>query len=98
MVNLPNRGNHVTMCLFGALVFALCGLPQPLYFPNVSYENQPLSHLVYSTDEAPRNEATYETNQQCYPRLTSGRRKVCLQARNQLVFNNKYLLINSFIN
>ena len=99
MVNLPNRGNLVTMCPAGALVFALYGLPQPLYFPNMSYENQPLSHLIYYTIEAPRNEATYETDQQCYPRLTPGRRKACLQAHNRLVFNNKYLLlINSFIN
>ena len=75
MQNLLNRGNHVTMCLGGASVFALCGLPQLLNFPMDPHENQPLSHLIYYTDEAPRNEAAYETDQQCYPRLTSGRQK-----------------------
>ena len=92
MVNLPNRGNHVTMFLVGASAFALCGLPLPLYFPNMSYENQPLLHLNYYTDEAPRNEATYETDQTCYPRLTSRWRNVRLRISNQLVFNKKYFL------
>ncbi len=99
MLNLKSRGNHVTMFPLGASAFALCVLPRLLHFPNMSYENQFLSHLIYFNDENLGNEATYETNHYCYPRLISGRRKACLQSRNRLAFNNKYLLlINSFIN
>lgn len=98
MLNLTNRGNHVTMSLLGTSVFALCGLPKPIYFPKKSYENQTLPHLIYFNDETLGNEANYETDRHCYSRLTPRRLKACLQTSNRLLLNNKYLLINLFIN
>ena len=33
MLNLSNRGNHVTVLPMGVSNFALCGSPKPLHFP-----------------------------------------------------------------